>query len=302
MGGPESDGRRAPPYRDRRFSARDGLSIYFRDYPANTATAATPVLCLAGLTRNSRDFEEVAARIAPERRVIALDYRGRGRSDRDPEWRHYRPDIYLQDVADLLTVAGIDRVVVFGTSLGGLLGMALGLARPSSLAGLVLNDVGPELHRDGIDRIVERVGTDHPQKTWADAAVFLRANFGFLNRENDNEWLKLAHRTFATGRDGLLHYDYDLKIANALRADNGPLPDLWQVFKGLTDVPVLAIRGGDSDVLSEQTFARMAREKPDLMRATVPNVGHAPLLDEGPAVEAIDALLRWVDARESGAG
>lgn len=289
-------------YRERRFTARDGLSLYFRDYPAGTESPATPVLCLAGLTRNSRDFEDVAARLAPARRVIAPDYRGRGRSAYDPDWRNYRPEVYLRDVEDLLTVAGLECFVVIGTSLGGLLGMALALSRPSAIAGLVLNDVGPELHRDGIDRIVERVGADHPQKSWDDAAAFLSANFAFLNRDGKDDWLKLARRTFKPGKDGLLHYDYDLKIAEALRADRGELPDLWQVFKGLAAIPVLAVRGGESDVLNPATFERMAAEKPDLVRATVPGVGHAPLLDEPAAVEAIDAFLAAVDGVSTPAG
>lgn len=192
-------------------------------------------------------------------------------------------------------MAGLERFVVIGTSLGGLLGMALALSRPSGVAGLVMNDVGPELHREGIDRIVERVGTDQPQKSWGDAAAFLRTNFAFLNRQGEDDWLKLARRTFRQGEDGLLHYDYDLNIARALRIDRGDVPDLWQVFKGLANIPVLVVRGGESDVLSPETFDRMAAEKPDLQRVTIPAVGHAPLLDEPAAVAAIDAFLASID-------
>lgn len=281
--------------RERQFTARDGLKLFYRDYPAQSDAPATPVLCLAGLTRNSRDFEDVAARLAPARRVVAPDYRGRGRSAYDPDWRNYQPETYLHDIEDLLAVAGLERFVVIGTSLGGLLGMALALSRPSGVAGLVMNDVGPELHREGIDRIVERVGTDQPQKSWGDAAAFLRTNFAFLNRQGEDDWLKLARRTFRQGEDGLLHYDYDLNIARALRIDRGDVPDLWQVFKGLANIPVLVVRGGESDVLSPETFDRMAAEKPDLQRVTIPAVGHAPLLDEPAAVAAIDAFLASID-------
>src|SRR5581483_11660847 len=149
-------------YREGWFRSQDGLRLFYRDYD-EAEGAATPVLCLSGLVRNSADFERVAARLAPKRRVIAPDYRGRGRSQYDPDWRRYEPRTYIGDIIDLLTVLGIERTVVIGTSLGGLLGMGLVALQPRLLAGLVLNDIGPELIPGGLARIIDYIGNDRPQ-------------------------------------------------------------------------------------------------------------------------------------------
>src|SRR5262249_34199486 len=138
---------------------QDGLRLYFRDY-GDPASERTPVLCLTGLTRNSADFHEVALRVAGERRVLAPDYRGRGRSAYDPDWRNYEPRIYVNDAAHLLAATGVERAVVIGTSLGGLLAMGLSVLRPTMVAGIVLNDIGPGLVGSGLARIMDYVGKD----------------------------------------------------------------------------------------------------------------------------------------------
>lgn len=284
------------PFRERRVTTSDGLGLYWRDW-GDDAAPATSLLCLTGLTRNSKDFDDLAARLSPERRVVCLDYRGRGRSDYDPDWRNYDPRVYLQDIRHLLAVAGLHRVVVVGTSLGGALAMALGALVPGSLAGVVINDIGPALSGHGLTRIIDYIGTDRPQPDWPSAAAHLRAMFPNLSLKTEERWLTMARNTFREGADGLLHFDWDVRLAENLKRSREPL-DLWPFFHSLRHIPALAVRGGASDVLSEDTFGRMRAEKPDLRQAVVPGCGHCPTLDEHEVVEALDAFLAEVDRRE----
>lgn len=286
------------PFRERRFTAADGLGLYWRDY-GDAMAAGTPVLCLTGLTRNSKDFHDFASRLCPGRRVVCLDYRGRGRSDYDPDWRNYDPKVYLQDIRHLLAVAGLSRVVVVGTSLGGALAMALSVAMPAALAGVVMNDIGPQLSGNGLQRIIEYIGTDRPQPDWASAAAHLRTMFPNLSLKTEERWQQMARNTFREGDDGLLHFDWDVRLVEPLKRSAGP-PDLWPLFHALYGIPALAVRGGESDVLSEETFGRMRIEKPDLHQAVVPGCGHCPTLDEPEVVAALDLFLAEVDRSEAG--
>lgn len=282
--------------RERRFTSSDGLSLYWRDH-GDVMSPTTPVLCLSGLTRNSKDFADLAERLSPWRRVVSLDYRGRGQSDYDRDWRNYQPRVYLQDIRHLLAVAGLQRAIVIGTSLGGALAMALGLLVPGALAGVVMNDIGPQLSGKGLGRILDYIGTDRPQPDWASAAAHLRAMFPDLSLTTEERWQAMAHNTYRSGADGLLHFDWDVRLAEPLRRSSEPL-DLWPMYRSLRNIPVLAVRGGISDVLSEETFARMRAEKPDLHQAVVPGCGHCPTLDEPEAVAALDGFLAAVDHRE----
>jgi pimeloyl-ACP methyl ester carboxylesterase len=275
------------------FHAQDDLTIYYREY-GDDRSSATPLLCLSGLTRNSHDFDRLARRLSPSRRVLAMDYRGRGRSGYDPDWRHYEARTYISDVLHLLAVAGVQRVVVLGTSLGGLIAMALGAAAPSLLAGVILNDVGPVVASEGRDRIAAYVGKELRVASLDVGADLLTRQFesGYpgLPREG---WLDYARGTFVFDpARGDYRLDYDLKIGDALREQvNGEIPDLWPLFRTLRHIPVLVLRGALSDVLDPATFARMAAEKPDLIRITVPDRGHVPLLDEPESLKAIDEFL-----------
>jgi pimeloyl-ACP methyl ester carboxylesterase len=280
-------------FREAWFRSQDDLPLYCRDY-GDPAAPALPVLCLTGLTRNAKDYHDLALRLSRRRRVLVADYRGRGRSARDPDWRNYRPETYLADVLDLLTIAGIHRVVVIGTSMGGLLAMGLAAYRPTALVGAVLNDVGPEIAGDGYKRIKEYVGTNRPVADWAEAVDDMRRLFPTLALGSPEKCLRIAQATYRRGPDGLLHYDWDVALARGLSADSARLPDLWPLFRAFGDRPVLAIRGALSDVLTQATFERMAREKPDLVQALVPNVGHVPALDEPEAETAIDDFLARV--------
>jgi pimeloyl-ACP methyl ester carboxylesterase len=281
-----------PAYRERTLTAQDGLALYYRDY-GDPLAARTPVLCLSGLTRNSADFDEVATRLAAERRVLCPDYRGRGRSAYDPDWRHYEPRTYINDVAHLLAAAGVGRAVVIGTSLGGLLAMGLAVLRPTAVAGVVLNDIGPEVDSGGFARILDYVGTDHPQPDWESAARYLKELLPRLAPNADEAWWRLhAETTFRMGEDGRLHFDWDLNIAKPLVRQGTTTPDLWALYRGLRQLPTLALHGALSDVLTDRTFSRMALEKPDLVCVTVSDVGHTPSLSEPQSTSALDAFLQ----------
>jgi pimeloyl-ACP methyl ester carboxylesterase len=272
-------------FRECTFRSQDDLLLYWRDY-GDPASHRTPVLCLSGLTRNSKDFHLLARQFCQERRVLAPDYRGRGRSARDPDWRRYRAETYLADILDLLTIAGINRVVVVGTSMGGLLAMGLAAFRPTILAGVILNDVGPEIAGEGYQRILDYIGTDRPETDWDGAIAELKRMFPMLSLDTAEKWLRMADASYRRGADGILHFDWDVALARSLSTKPSAQPDLWRLYRCLGTRPVLAIRGALSDVLSEATFDRMAEVKPDLQRVVVPNTGHVPALDE-PEVAAV---------------
>jgi pimeloyl-ACP methyl ester carboxylesterase len=280
----------SPVARERFFTSADNLRLFFRDW-GDADAARTPVLCLPGLTRNSHDFLTLAARLAPTRRVICPDLRGRGRSARAADWRSYDGAVYLQDIAHLLAALGLERVVVIGTSMGGLLGLAMAAAMPTVLAGLVTNDVGPDIATAGAARILGYIGRDRPQPDWAAAIQHLRPMFTKLSLTTDEDWLSFARGTFREGTDGRLHFDWDVNLARPLLAPLEPLPDLWRFWHAVRRIPTLAIRGEASDILSAATFAHMKADKPDLHQVTVPRIGHAPTLDEPMAREAIDDFL-----------
>jgi pimeloyl-ACP methyl ester carboxylesterase len=277
-------------FRERWFRSQDDLPLFFRDY-GDPASPRTPVLCLTGLTRNAKDFHKLALRLCGQRRVLAPDYRGRGRSARDPDWRNYRPETYLADALDLLTVAGVHRVVVIGTSMGGLLAMGMAALRPTALAGAILNDIGPELASDGYGRIRDYIAVDRPVSDWDAAVGELKRLFPSLSLDSPEKWLRMADASYRRGDDGLLHFDWDVTLTRGMQANAAGLPELWPLYRALGRRPVLAIRGELSDVLSQSTFDRMAEEKPDIMRTTVPKVGHVPALDEPEATVAIDEFI-----------
>lgn len=283
-------------FRERWLTAQDGKRLYSRDYGPQRG-GAVPVICLSGLTRNSVDFHRLASRLSKERRVICPDYRGRGRSDYDRDWRHYAPPFLLLDLVALIMALGLHRVVAIGTSLGGILAMALGAAMPTVLKGAVLNDVGPEVQTAGLDRIRDYIARDRVHPDWDSAVADLKSIMPDLSvpEPADRTWLAIAKSTWRRGEDGLLHYDFDTRLARTLDRPGKPAEDLWPLFRGLGRIPVAAVRGADSDVLTAGTLARMAESRDgNLITAEIPGVGHAPNLGEPAALEAIDALLARV--------
>jgi len=272
------------------FRSSDGLRLSYRDYAGPPGASAAPVLCLPGLTRNARDFEALALELARTRRVLSPDLRGRGCSDYDSNAANYQPGTYLRDVIELLAAANTARVLAIGTSLGGLLTLLLAGAKPGVLTGAVLNDIGPVIDEAGLARIRGYVGKTGAMRTWQEAAAACRAANGAAFPElGDADWLAFAQRTCVATPDGGVRFDYDPQIA-APFAGAGAAPathDPWSLWAPLASVPTLVIRGAHSDILSAATLAEMQRRKPDLLAVTVPNRGHAPLLDEPLALAAI---------------
>jgi pimeloyl-ACP methyl ester carboxylesterase len=224
--------------------------------------------------------------------VLTPDLRGRGRSQYDPNWSNYHPGTYLGDLERLQTAASAERVIVIGTSLGGILAMLIAATRASAMAGAVLNDVGPEIAPEGLQRIAQYVGRHAPVGNWEEAVAQAQSTYGLaLPDLTLADWQALARRSYIEV-DGVPRLDMDPMIGEAVRAaPAGAAPDLWPVYAALAPLPVLALRGAMSDVLSEATFDRMALEKPDLRRLSVPRRGHPPLLDEPECLAAIDEFL-----------
>jgi pimeloyl-ACP methyl ester carboxylesterase len=280
--------------RDGYSHTRDGLRLFYRDYAGSSSR--TPVLCLAGLTRNNKDFVSTAERLAPMRRVIAPDQRGRGLSDRDPNWMHYNPAVYVEDMWGLLGSLGLKRVIVIGTSLGGLMAMLMAAWRPQALAGVVLNDVGPELDPRGADRIRNYVGRLPPVRNWDEALAQIKTvHQAALPDLSEEQWLAYARNSYREDKNGVPLFDADPKIGDAVRfMPTNVAFAMWMAYAGLNRIPTLLLRGARSDLLSEQTAARMRREKPDLKYVTIPNRGHAPLLNEPASIAAIDDFLATI--------
>jgi len=281
-------------FSERRWTTPDGLSLYARDYPAKGGEQRLPVLCLHGFTRNSADFDDLAPAIAKAgRRVIVIDVRGRGRSDRDPKPANYHPKIYAKDVIGFLAALGIPRAVFLGTSMGGLITFAVALLRPKVIGAAILNDVGPAVDPAGIARIQSYAGKAPTVRNWQDAADYCRViNEAALPSLNENDWQRMARRTFRDGPDGPV-LDYDPAIASAAGAKPKTSSFLaWFALKRLAKrVPTLVIRGAQSDILSADIAARMQRKAPKMELALIPGVGHAPTLAEPEALQAIAAFL-----------
>lgn len=273
-------------------SVQDGRRLFVRD-EGPLAARNTPVLCLPGLTRNGSDFDALTRHLAKQRRVVRIDYRGRGRSERDPDWRNYRPAMTVADTLQTIAALDLHRILAVGTSFGGGLAMALAVAGPLTLAGAVLNDIAPDIEPGASARILDYIAEDRPQRDWESAVAFLQSTLPNLPLKSEADWLHFARATYQKGPDGLLHYDWDVALARPFREEKPA--DLWPLFRALARHPILAIRGALSDVVSETAFAAMTTTKPDLRSVVVPEVGHAPALDEAPVLEAIDALLDDLD-------
>ena len=279
-----------PRYRDGYVTVADGLRLHYRDYPG--PAGKPPLLCLHGLTRNSRDFADFAERYSPDWRVIALEFRGRAGSDCDPLPARYTPVTYIGDVVQLLHELAVDKAVFVGTSLGGLVTMGVAATAPQHIAASILNDVGPELMEVGLERIKTYVGKDARFASWDEAAEALAENNRNVPASHGHaDWLKMAHRVCREEKGGIV-FDYDMAIALPFETHGAvPKVDMWPLFEALGQKPLLVVRGAISDLLSEEALAAMHEKLPDMKSVTVPGVGHAPMLDEPEALAAIDAFL-----------
>lgn len=287
-------------YEERIVATIDGLALYVRDYAPLKPETGLPVICLHGLTRNSRDFETIAPRIAAcGRRVIAPDMRGRGQSANDPDPSRYTPSVYAQDVVRIMDALGVSRAVFVGTSMGGLITMMLATLDPERIEGAVLNDIGHKIAAEGLARIAGYVGGGRPVASWREAAEMMRSINApaYPSRLDDPEfWDVFARRTFRQRDDGLLETDYDPRIALAFaQAPPAPAPDMTPLFQALAAKPMLVVRGAISDILSSDAVAEMRALKPDLAVVEAEHVGHAPLLDEPAVWDALLSFLARVD-------
>lgn len=278
---------------DRYLEVSAGLRLHWRDYAGEADP--TPVLCLPGLTRNCRDFERLAPHLSRflGRRVIALDLRGRGLSDHDPEWRNYRLDVYVRDVLAVLDAVALPRVVVIGTSLGGFVGMFLASEHRERVTGLVLNDIGPELEMAGMLRIATSAGKARAATSWQEAADDARsANAQVFPDFTNADWLQFARRIYREQAFDCIVREVDPNVGRAVREASGPTPDFWAAFRSLLDLPLLCLRGELSDLLSARTVERMAEIHPGMQSCVIPRRGHAPTLDEPASCAAIDGFVR----------
>lgn len=275
------------------FRTDDGLNVYFRDFGGQND--GTPIICLPGLTRNSRDFEDLANYLADRRRVLTIDFRGRGFSDHDPNWKNYHPGTYVNDVWTLLDSLDIPKVIVVGTSLGGLCAMAMAAQHGERLAGVVMNDIGPEINPAGLARVQEYTGRVEPVSTWQEAAGQTRQIYGeWLPGLTDKDYEKMAWKAYREDDNGVPRLDIDNNIGRAVRDVGAQKGDPWQFYAALKDKPVTLLWGVLSDILTEDIIDKMKMAKPDLDVIPVPNRGHVPLLDEPECLAAIDEFIEKV--------
>ena len=276
------------------WQSPDGLELYFRDY-AGDDSGKVPVVCLHGLTRNSRDFEDLAPHIAGlGHRVIVPDMRGRGQSAYAEDSATYAVPTYIADLMALLAQEGIERFVSVGTSMGGLMTMLIAQFAPGKIAGAVINDIGPVVDPQGIDKIKTYLGKGGSFPTWMHAARSLEEVHSESHPSFDtNDWIAMAKRSMTLCNNGRIAFDYDMKIADPFNDadENAVPPDLWPGFEALAAKPLLLVRGGLSTILGADTLAEMQRRAPDADAVVVPDAGHAPTLDEPEVRSAIEALL-----------
>ena len=272
------------------YQSTDGLDLFYRVFGGQNE--GTPIICLPGLTRNCRDFEDLAIYLSDRRRVLTVDFRGRGFSAHDPNWQNYHPGTYVDDVWTLLNVLDIDRIIVVGTSLGGLCAMGMAAQDGTRIAGVVMNDIGPEINPAGMARILEYTGRLPPVGSWAEAAEQTQEIYGhWLPGLTDEEFETLARRGYRENEEGVPQLDIDTNIGRAVRKIGPQEDDPWKLFDALRDIPTTLLWGVLSDILTEDIIARMQVRKPDLEVVPVPNRGHVPLLDEAECLAAIDDFL-----------
>lgn len=284
-----------------RFRSQDGLMLAARIFRA-TPSDRLPLLCLPGLSRNSRDFIGLGGYFSQHptepRKVIALDYRGRGLSDSDPDWHNYKPVVEAQDVLTASTVFGIERAILVGTSRGGIISMLLGALRPALIAGVVLNDIGPVVEGTGLARIKNYLsGRQAVVGSWDEAVALVRATAeGQFPALSDQDWQAFTEAQFVETKSGLA-LQYDPKLVKTVDDVDftEKIPPLWPQFQSLAQVPVMAIRGELSDILNERTVKEMGERHSKFESVTVPGQGHAPLLRDAATLERMLDFARRCD-------
>lgn len=278
-------------YTDEYFTNTDGLKQHYRDY--NIAPGGAPtILCMPGLTRNAKDFGFIADHLKNRCRLICVEQRGRGWSEWDPDPSRYAPNVYVEDMMALLQHLDLAEIITIGTSLGGLMTIMMNALYPGVIKAAVINDIGPEIDPVGIERIKSYVGLGTPPASWHEAVEAVKfANRGVYPKFSDEDWLMVTHLLYED-KDGKPTAQYDPALRkNFDENDDQAAPDLWPLFDLMHSIPMVVLRGGISDILSATTLERMAREHPDLVPVTVPDMGHVPLMREPEVQAAIDALI-----------
>ncbi|MBL6689259.1 MAG: alpha/beta hydrolase [Pseudomonadales bacterium] len=280
-------------FKDIWYTSEDGLTLYARDYPCESDSSLT-VLCMHGLTRNSADFEDLAPALTDLARVVSVDQRGRGRSDWDSNSAKYTPGTYVGDMFSLIKHLKLENIVLVGTSMGGLMSILMVTMKPDLFRGVVLNDIGPVVSQEGLDRIKGYVGKGKPVKTWEEAIEQTReTNRVAFPAYTDDDWHKWVHRMYEENEQGELTLRYDPAIAEPMAEDdsNAAPADLWPLFDNMTNLPLLTIRGALSDILAEDCVQEMQQRHAGMKLFEVAGVGHAPQLDEPGVVESIRAFI-----------
>lgn len=293
------------PFEEIFFTARDGLKLHARAYPAQSASAVRrrAAVCLPGLTRNGRDFHDLALALSSHpseaRDVFTFDYRGRGLSEHDKDWRNYAVPIEMLDVVDFMTMKGLSDSAIIGTSRGGLIAMVMASVQPSTTGVVVLNDIGPVIEAKGLARIAAYVGRVPLPGTWAEAAKLTRdLNARAFPAVTEDMWEDIARQLFNEVK-GRPAQSYDQALMKCLSVLDGPVPVLWPQFESLKRVPLMVVRGEKSDILSAETVEEMRRRHPSFTSLEVKGQGHAPLLKDRLSIEAIGRFLAASDAGQS---
>lgn len=294
----QSNGPGSKIYQDLWYQSSDGLRLYARDYNSAQLGAQAPViLCMHGLTRNSADFTDICDLLADSCRLIVADQRGRGNSEYDPDPQNYNPMTYVQDMFVLLENLAINSVILMGTSMGGLMAMLMTASQPDLIRGLIINDVGPEVAPAGLARIKGYVGRTEAVDNWDQAIAHVRSiNAVAFPKFTEQQWSRFTRFLYREDEQGRPYLAYDPAISASLDEDREPdqsaAPDLWPVFELIAAKPMLLIRGALSDILAPQCVQRMCTIKPDLTAVEIAEVGHAPMLNETRAVQAIKDFLQ----------
>ena len=287
-------------YKDFWYSSDDGLRLYARDYSAALTKNknAKTILCMHGLTRNSADFEDICSVLADRYRLIVVDQRGRGLSDYDPNPANYNPLVYVQDMFLLLKELELSSVILMGTSMGGIMAMMMAAMKPEIVESMIINDVGPEIAKPGLDRLKKYISRSTPVSNWEEAANQTALINSIAFPEADEQfWLQFAKRLYREDDKGCPVLACDPNIAVPIidsdEADdqNSVAPDLWPVYEQILDKPMLLIRGELSDIIDAECVLKMQKMKPDIEILEIPNVGHAPVLNEANVEPVIANFL-----------
>ncbi len=291
---------RAVEYKDGYWWSADGLRLHYRDYAMgeNQSDDRPPIICLPGLTRNARDFATIADSFGDQWRVIALDFRGRGESAYAKDAMTYVPLTYVQDLEALCAELNIEKFIALGTSLGGIVTMLSastlsGTKPPRQIVGAIINDIGPDIDPRGLERIKNYVGQGRSYDTWAHAARGLSEGGELMFPDYElSDWIGFAKKCCKLSSSGRIILDYDSRISEPFKIQGGEAGvDLWPVFKALSDIPTLLLRGEISDILSAETADKMVKQLRKATLRTVKNVGHCPALDEPDCVQAMEGFL-----------